>query len=322
MRSQEGGLNGPPLMRRRLVFVLGKGGVGKSAVAAALGTAWARRGTRALVIEVGGQHRLSPLFGTRTDRDDEPVELAPGLFGVSVDVERSTEDYLAAQLKVRPLVDLLTRSKAFHNFTTAAPGLAEMVTLGRIWNLAIDVRDGRPVWDHLVVDCPATGHGIALIGIAGRVGEMAGEGPIHHQAERIQQVVTHPAATGVAVVARPEELPVSEAAEAVEILRRDGYPVAAVVLNGVHPAPFSPAEAAPLEEVATSAGAAAAPAASALRSIRRAAVERTHRRRLTELTGMEPLILPALAGRSLDRAGVERLADALLEADAAARVEA
>lgn len=315
-------MSGPALLQRRLVFVLGKGGVGKSAVAAAIGTAWARSGKRALVIEVGGQHRLSPLFGATTEHADEPVELAPDLFGVSIDVERATEDYLAAQLKVRPLVDLLTRSKAFHNFTAAAPGLAEMVTLGRIWNLAIDVRGGTPVWDHLVVDCPATGHGIALIGIAGRVGDMAGEGPIHHQAERIQQIVTHPAATGVAVVARPEELPVSEAAEAVETLTRDGYPVAAVVLNGVHAAPFTPAEVAPLQRVAEQGGPAAGAAASALHAIRRAAVEDAHRRRLARLTDMEPVVLPALPGRSLDRAGIERLAGALAAATAPAEVGA
>lgn len=314
--------DGPPLLGRRLLFVLGKGGVGKSAVAAAIGTAWAGRGRRTLVVEVSGQHRLSDLFDARRVGDDTPVELAPDLFGVSIDVERSTEEYLASQLRIRPLVDLLTRSKAFHNFTAAAPGLAEMVTLGKIWDLAIDVRDGRPVWDHLVVDCPATGHGIALIEIAGRVGDMAGQGPIHDQAARIQEVVTHPAATGIVVVARPEELPVAEAGEAVETLRADGYPIAAVVVNGMSPDRFGPEDEAPLARVAAGEGPEAAAAGAALRALHVHQHEEAHRDRFAQATGMEPIVLPALPGRALDLDGIARLAQVLAASQAGERVGA
>ena len=131
-------------------------------------------------------------------------------------------------------MELLTRSRAFHTFAAAAPGLPELVTVGKVWTYAVALHDDRrPVWDALVVDCPATGHGIALLETAGNVEAIAGGGPIRDQAARIQEVVSHPAATGVAIVARPEELAVSEAVEAAAALRERGLPVAAAVLNGV-----------------------------------------------------------------------------------------
>ena len=90
----------------------------------------------------------------------------------------ATEEYLAGQLKIRPLVELLTRSKAFHTFAAAAPGLPELVTVGKIWSLAIALdAAGAPVWDTVIVDCPATGHGVALLETAGNVEELAAGGP-------------------------------------------------------------------------------------------------------------------------------------------------
>jgi anion-transporting ArsA/GET3 family ATPase len=295
-------VSGVALLDRRLVFVLGKGGVGKSVVSAAIATAWAERGERALLIEVQGQNRAADLAGDgegeATPPSDRPVEVAPDLFSVTIDVERETERYLASQLKVRALVDLLVRTTAFHNFATAAPGLTEMVTLGTIWELAIELRDGAPVWDRLVVDCPATGHGIALLEIASDAGEIAQEGPIHEQARRIHEVVTHPAATGVAVVARPEELPVTEALEAVERLRAGGFPVAAAVLNGVGPERFAPADLAPLAGAAAGDGPVAAACRAALTAARRRAAEDVQRRRFADGTGLVPVDLPLVGDGS------------------------
>jgi anion-transporting ArsA/GET3 family ATPase len=311
-------VSGTPLLERRLVFVLGKGGVGKSVVSAALATAWARAGRRTLLVEVQGQHRLSELFEARSVGPSRETELAPNLHGVSIDVERSTEEYIASQLRMGPLVDLLVRSRAFHNFAAAAPGLAELVTLGKIWDLAVALHDGRPVWDRLVVDCPATGHGIALLETAGNVGSLASQGPVAEQAGRIQEVVTHPAATGIVVVARPEELPVTEAAEAVATLRADGFPVAATVLNMVSGTRFTAADAAPLEAVAAGGGAEAAAAGHALSALRRGAVERAHREELVAATGMEPIDLPDLGPEGAGRDALGTLADAIESALAGA----
>jgi anion-transporting ArsA/GET3 family ATPase len=301
----------PGLFDRRLIFVLGKGGVGKSVVAAALGTAWARRGQRVVIAEVADQHRLSDLFPHREGARNTPTELTPGLFGFSVDVDKSTEDYLASHIRVRPLVDLLVRSRAFHNFAAAAPGLPELVTLGKVWELAVAIEDGRPVWDKVIVDCPATGHGIALLETAGNVSDLAAQGPVREQAHRIEEVVTHPAATGIAVVARPEELPVTEAIEAIATLRAGGFPVAAAIMNGMTPRRFWAEDASVLGRVPTTEPTTAAAVRAALRADHHVRTEQAHLAELADGTGMTPMVLPDLGPIVVGQSELELLADAL-----------
>jgi anion-transporting ArsA/GET3 family ATPase len=305
----------PGLFDRRLIFVLGKGGVGKSVVAAALGTAWARAGQRVVIAEVANQHRLSDLFATREVARNAPTELAPGLFGFSIDVDKSTEEYLASHIKMRPLVDLLVRSRAFHNFAAAAPGLPELVTLGKVWELAVAVHNGEPVWDKVIVDCPATGHGIALLQTAGNVSELAAQGPVREQAHRIEQVVKHPAATGIAIVARPEELPVSEAIEAVATLRADTFPVAAIIMNAMAPRRFWAEDASALARVGTdnpqASAAVHAAVHAALHAYHHATVEHDHLSDLASGTGMHPIVLPDLGPVAIEASALGVLADAL-----------
>lgn len=313
---------GPPLSERRLHFVLGKGGAGKSTVAAALGLAWARSGKRTLVVEVAGENRLSDLFDTAGVVHERETRLAPGLYGITIDAERATEEYLASQLRLRPLVELLTRSRAFHTFAAAAPGLAELVTLGRIWTLAIALRPvparpgeparEEPVWDAIVVDCPATGHGVALLETAGNVEDMAQGGPVREQAARIHEVVSHPGATGITLVARPDELSVTEAVEGAAMLREGGLPVAAAVLNGVRERRFSDSEAPALEAAAAGPqGAERDAAGAALAHLARQHADAGYRERLAAEIGLPVLELPEIVERRFDLAALERLAAAL-----------
>ena len=288
--------------------MLGKGGVGKSTVAAALALSTARAGGRALVVEVAGQQRLSQLFSAARVGDDEATELRPGLFGISIDAERATEEYLAGQLKIRPLVELLTHSKAFHTFAAAAPGLPELVTIGKIWSMAIALRPdgGAPVWDTVTVDCPATGHGIALLETAGNIEELAAGGPIRDQAARIQEVVSHPAATGIVIVAQPQELAVAEAIEATATLRGHGLPVAAAVLNGVHPARFCRIRRARRSRaVADAPGAVGEAARAALRHLEQQGDDAAYRARLADGTGLPVIDLPRVVRRRIDLPALE-----------------
>lgn len=293
--------------------MLGKGGVGKSTVAAAMGLAAARAGQKALLVEVAGEHNLSRMFRAAQVGADTEVELAPGLFGISIDAEAATEEYLAGQLKVRPLVEILTRSKAFHTFAAAAPGLPELVTIGKIWSLAIALDDaGVPVWDVVIVDCPATGHGIALLATAGNVEELAAGGPIRDQAARIHEVISHPAATGVVVVALPEELAVSEAVEATATLREQGLPVAATVLNAVRAPRFSPDDAPALEAAAgNGAGPVHEAARAALEHLAHELSDSGYRARLAAETGLPVVDLPEVVTRRFDLTALGVLADAL-----------
>ncbi|HJZ62260.1 MAG TPA: ArsA-related P-loop ATPase [Miltoncostaeaceae bacterium] len=306
----------PPLIERRLWFVLGKGGSGKSTVSATLGLTAALAGRRTLLMEVAGQNRVSAIFAGASVGHERPVELRPGLFGLSVMAEQAMEEYLTGQLRMRPLVEVLSRSRAFHHFVAAAPGLAEIVTLGKIWSLATELEpDGsKPVWDALVVDAPATGHALALLDAAGRIAQIATGGPIHEQAERIEAVIQHPAATGIVVVARPEELAVSEALDAAAELAERELPAALAVLNAMHTPRFSAGDDAALE---------AALGAGPLPPAERAALEAAHARRVRELdeqgllerlrdgVGLPVLELPCLIARQIDLPALEGVAEDL-----------
>ena len=192
------------------MLVTGKGGVGKTTVAAALGLAAARAGKRTVVCEVAEQERLAAMFGA-SDIGHSELELAPGLFAVSIDPERAKEEWLRYQLRSSTLAGLLGGSRIFQLLTAAAPGLSELVTMGKIWDLAqLERRTGGSVFDLAIVDAPATGHGLALLRAPRTFADIAQVGPIARQAERIDTFLHDRAATGVLVAALPEEMPVNE----------------------------------------------------------------------------------------------------------------
>lgn len=245
----------------------------------------------------------------------EPVPLDGELHAIAIDPQVATEEYLRGQLKVRALAEVLIHSRAFKGFAAAAPGLAEMITIGKIWTLAVELRPegDAPIWERIVVDCAATGHGLAMLETAGNVREIARSGPIHDQADRIQQVISHPAATGVAVVARPDELPIGEAIDAVERLDELGVPVGSAILNAATPWRFDDdderALRATLEHQPSGGGAAAARAA--LDELERARREAGLRDRLVA-AGLPLLELPLLTRARGDAEAIGVLADRLL----------
>jgi anion-transporting ArsA/GET3 family ATPase len=307
-------MTGPPLLDRRLLFVIGKGGVGKTTVAGAMALGLADSGLKTLLVEVASEQRSEALFGVAPPAGIVPAEARPNLDVLSIDTDTATEEYLARQLPMRPLVELMVRSRAFHQVAQAAPGLSELVTVGKLWDFATAVRDGAPVWDRIVVDAPATGHGIALLDVAGQIRELASSGPIREQAAKIEQVIHHPAATGVAVVAIPEELAVSEAIEAVAALRARDLPVAAAIINAVRASQVTPGDEAPLRTVADGTGgeterAAAQAAVDTLVAARHDADEAEA---LARGTGLPVASLPEVADLRPGSGGLERLAAALM----------
>jgi anion-transporting ArsA/GET3 family ATPase len=243
-----------------------------------------------------------------------PAEARPNLDVLSIDTDTATEEYLARQLPMRPLVELMVRSRAFHQVAQAAPGLSELVTVGKLWDFATAVRDGAPVWDRIVVDAPATGHGIALLEVAGQIRELASSGPIREQAGKIEQVIHHPAATGVAVVAIPEELAVSEAIEAVAALRERDLPVAAAIINAMRASQMTPADEAPLRAVAdgTAGDAERAAARAAIDTLVAARHDADEAEALVRGTGLPVVSLPEVADLQPGSGGLERLAAALM----------
>jgi anion-transporting ArsA/GET3 family ATPase len=229
------------LFDKRLVFVTGKGGVGKTTVAAALGLAGARAGKRTIVCEVARQERVSRAFH-REGVGPRETELADGLYAISVDPQRALEEYLEDRIGSRRLAGLLFGNRIFDYFAAATPGLRELATIGKIWELAQIERRKRSDrrYDLVIVDAPASGHGLGMLGTPRTFREAVRVGPIHRQAGTIHDFVTDPGTTGVVAVALPEEMPVNETVELEQRLGDElGIQIDQVVVNGVLPDRFT-----------------------------------------------------------------------------------
>ena len=300
----------PSLLDKRLVFVTGKGGTGKTTVAAALGLAAARAGKRTLVAEVAEKERIGQAFG-KDEIGYQETELAPGLFAFSVDPVKAREEWVRYRLPSRALAGALNSSRIFGYLAAAAPGLAELVTIGKVWELAQlerKAKGGTP-YDLVVVDSPATGHGLAMLRAPSTIGNIARVGPIHRQAYRIHHFISDVRATGSVAVALPEEMPVAETLELEEKLSDEmEMKLDAIVVNGLYPARFSREEGRRIASLDGRAAAASTPALhAALLEHERARAQRNQLRRLRRGADAPVLTLPFLFEPELGLEQLEQL---------------
>ena len=220
-------------MPPRTVFVTGKGGVGKSTVAAALAQAWRDAGARTLLVEIEGQASAAALLSSRTI-GYEPTPLAEHLAAMRISLNDALKEYARLRLKVKLVADRLVNNPIIDQFAQAAPGFRELLVLGKLWSLAKETDEGgRRRWDAIIVDSPATGHGLGLLGMAGVIARMFPVGPISAEARAVDAFVKDPDRVGVVLVALPEELPVTETLELHEQLAEREVAVAATIVNGL-----------------------------------------------------------------------------------------
>jgi anion-transporting ArsA/GET3 family ATPase len=271
------------LLDHDLVVVTGKGGVGKSTVAAALAVVAARRGLRAVLAEVGGR------------RDTVRLLEGSGIDRLSITPHEAMEEYLRDQLP-RPVAELLSHSGTFAAFVDATPGMRELLTIGKVWELTQQQRrtPGADPYDVVILDAPASGHGLALLGAPQTFSDAARVGPIHRQAGLIHESLSDPAQTAVVAVALPEEMPVNETLELRAALRdRTGLDLALVVANGVAPERLSAVDAAELEALGAAPD---SPVGAALWAHARARAQRAQLRRLRAGLDAPPVRLPFVFG--------------------------
>jgi anion-transporting ArsA/GET3 family ATPase len=296
------------LRDRHLLYVTGKGGVGKTTVAAALGVAAAQAGRRTIVCEVAEQDRVSRAFRREGVVPETEVMLADNLWAITIDPQRAMEEWLGHQVGGAGL-RILGRSSAFQYFVAAAPGAKELITIGKIWELGQAQRwtASNPTYDLVIVDAPSSGHGLAMLTTPATFGEIARVGPIRRQAFKIRDTLADPERTGYVAVALPEEMPVNETLELERKLPDAvGSRLEAIVVNGMWPERFSAAEA---ERLRAANGQPAVRAA--LTSFERARAQRSHLRRLRRATEAKVVTLPYLFDVELGLPEYEKLAGQL-----------
>jgi anion-transporting ArsA/GET3 family ATPase len=224
------------LLARRLIIQSGKGGTGRTTLSAALAVIAARRGKRVLLLEIDAPDRFASLFGLETPVGYELQPLESGIWALNLDPDEVVVDFFRTHVRVGAVYRQILRSRLWRTFYHAGPGLRELICLGKIWRLLGEEQAGAPRWDCVIVDAPATGHGIAILKIA----EVAYDtllGPMKAHARKIRDMLRDPAHTVINICAIPEEMPVSEAGDLFRRVRDElEIPLGVCIANAVLPA--------------------------------------------------------------------------------------
>ncbi|HEY4117232.1 MAG TPA: ArsA-related P-loop ATPase [Byssovorax sp.] len=302
---------------KRFLFITGKGGVGKTTLAAALATAMAARGKRVLICMCHTKERLSALLGTPPITDDI-AHVGERVWAVNIDPERALKEYGALILHVQALTNLVFDNRYLKTFFRATPGLYEWSMLGKAWFHTTEVLDGGGHrFDVVLFDAPATGHGVDMLRVPKVILDVVPPGVLRRDAEAAWEMFRDPKRSGAVVVTLPEEMPATETIELVAAIQELTLPIAKIVVNGVVLPIFSPAERdelvrdATLLEPSAPARAAGTPKSALVAGARRAVREQVQAESLARLRrGISlPMIeLPFLFDDAGQPSGTRKLA--------------
>ncbi len=229
------------LFERRLLLLSGKGGVGKSLTGAALALAACERGKRTLLVEVDAPREAARYLGA-TESGGSITELRPSLFSVNLRPQAVMDEYVRHVVKLDMLARRILDNTIYHRFFAAAPGLKELMILGKIMVLEQETLgwSRKPRFDLVIVDAPATGHGLSFLKVPLAAADAAPVGPIGVNARRILTLLRDARRTALVVVAIPEEMAVVEAAWFHRLATQEiGIVCAASVLNAAHERRFT-----------------------------------------------------------------------------------
>jgi len=300
------------LLDRRFLAVIGKGGTGKTTVTAALALLAASRGKRVLVAMSQARERMSSMLESQFITS-EVAQILPNIDAVNLDPEACLDEYGMMILKVRALYKAVMDNRAVKGFLRAVPGMDAWSMLGKTLYHVKQQENGRPVYDLVLLDAPATGHGLQMLRVPQVITKVAPIGLLRREAEEGLAIMRDPRQSGMVVVTLAEEMPTAETEELIPRLTQElQLPLAKLVINQVLTPLFKtgvePARAA--AEVLSRASALEGVARVGLSRARREALQRTMIERLAKLPGSK-VMLPALTVEQVRRADIEMLARGL-----------
>lgn len=227
------------LFDKRLVIIAGKGGVGRTTVAAALGLAASQRGLRTLICQTKSKERFSQIFGVR-GVGEEIVEVRPNLSVVSMTPQAALREYGTMVLRSEFIAKQVLENRVTRSFLRAVPGLEDYAQLGKTWYHTTEAEGGRNKWDLVILDGPATGHLLTLLRIPQAILATIPDGPLTQSAKETQLLLTDPRRTAAVIVTLAEDMPTNEAIELGEKLRTQiGVPLGPLVVNLLYPPRFT-----------------------------------------------------------------------------------
>ena len=303
------------MFQRRFVIVSGKGGVGRSTLAAALGLAAARYGLRTCVVQLNTRDEMGRIFAVDASGYD-PVPLVPGLplFGCNLRPADALREYGQMKLHFRTLHKLVFENDVMQRLLRMIPGMNELVLLGKAWHMESQDRnsDGKPTWDLIVIDAPATGHGVSLLRLPQTILAAVPVGPMADDARQMQALLEDPARTALHVVTLPQELPATEALELCDEARgKLGMPTGNLFVNMVLPDLVDDRQLRALQHAEPETPLLVDAVAAVGAHVRWHDAQQTQIRRLQKASALPVVELPHLFC-TIGRAQIEMLADAVV----------
>lgn len=298
---------------RRFVIIIGKGGVGKTTVAASMALALAKEGKRVLLALANAQERTSVLFGSGPI-GSEIVGIAPNIWAVNIHPERALRDYGEISLGSKTLASVLFDNKYMRVFFRAVPGIQDWTVLGKAWwHTTEKDAQGRDKYDVVLFDAPATGHGLDMLRVPKIICDVAPPGILRRDAEKAYALFKDPKACAIVLVSLPEELPATETFELAEKLKATiGLAYTHVVINGILDPIFTRSERLDLSEALETcdpASPAGAVVEVASRRSMRESFQAEQIERLSRLAtdGVQRIDLPHLLSRASNKSAIETL---------------